>query len=159
MAAGAAFMDMRRAKVDNMWLLFWLCVCLAIRLAEGGPGALIEAAAGLAVPAAILFPFFCFRMIGAGDVKTLAVAGGACGAGGAARCMLISFLLAAAYSLFVLVSERRLAARIRYFLGYSARYLATGVRVPYADGRVRPESIHMTVPVFFALMIMIAARH
>lgn len=73
-AAGAAYFDFRHRIVPNR--LVFLCLIAGIALAaSGGRSGLSEYGLGLLLGLAILLPAFILRMVGGGDVKSLAVVG------------------------------------------------------------------------------------
>ena len=153
LTAGAAWMDLRCAKVDNGWLLFWLAVSVVTQVARAGPGVLPQILSGMAVPLLLLFPFFYFRMLGAGDIKVLAVIGSFFGPKAVFTCMCFTFLFGAALSLLTFLLEGGFRERMQYLSGWLRDYLQTGQRKPYLRPGVRAESIHMTVPMLMAVLL------
>ena len=155
-------MDLRRTKVDNGWLLFWLAVNLAVQLYSAGPPALRQILPGLILPVVLLFPFFLFRMLGAGDIKVLAVLGSMMGARSILFCMFFSFLIGAVFSLLWFLKNGGFRERLSYFLSYMRTYAQTGIRTPYVKTDVRmpggqpvarPENLRMTIPIFLAVLL------
>ena len=153
LSAGAAWMDLQRAKVDNAWLVLWLTVSLAIRLHDTGPPGIYACFAGVFLPILLLFPFFYFRMLGAGDIKTLAALGSMMGPQTVLLCTFLSFLLGAGFSLFTFLMYGGFQERLSYFFSYVKTCYQTGQRVPYLQPGVRAESLHMTIPIFLAVLL------
>ncbi len=153
MTAGAAWTDLRRTRVDNAWLLLWLTVSLAIRLRGPGPPAIQTGLSGLLLPVLLLFPFFYFRMLGAGDIKTLAVLGSMMGPGTVLKALFWTFLIGAVLSVLTFLIYGGFRERVSYFLTYVKQYFQTGQRTPYLRAGVQAESLHMTVPVFLAALL------
>lgn len=147
-------MDLRSTKVDNGWLLFWLCVRGIMRVIRAGPGnAWFEIVTGMAVPLLLLFPFFYFRMLGAADIKLLAVLGSFLGRKAILSCVFYTFLCAAVLSLITFVFDGGIHIRVRYLAGWLREYLETGQRRPYLRAGLREESLHMTVPMLMAVLL------
>ena len=96
--AGAAFQDLHTGKVSNRWIAAGLALAI-LRFtlpAEGGVSSeLLRMAGGAAVPFVMLFPFFCLRRMGAGDIKLLMAAGACSSPREILQCMLAAFAAAA----------------------------------------------------------------
>ena len=168
LSAGAAWMDLRCTKVDNGWLLFWLVVSLAVQLYSTGPTALRQILPGLILPVILLFPFFLFRMLGAGDIKVLAVLGSMMGARSILFCMFFSFLIGAIFSILWFLKYGGFRERLSYFLSYMKNYAQTGIRTPYVKTGAgisdeqpvaRPENLRMTIPIFLAVLLWAAGLY
>lgn len=152
-ASGGVFMDLCYGKVWNGWIgLSWI-LGLCCQLWNRGPKGIPVFAAGAALPIAVLYLLFQFRMLGAGDIKLLSALGGIMGAGGVWKCILCSFLLGAVISAWILVVCGNLKERILYFLHYLLNYRRTGSRVPYIRRGERMENFHFTVPILLAVML------
>ena len=98
--AAAAFFDQRTGKVPNRLIVAGLALGGARVFLPAPGGALLSlrsAAAGIALPFFLLFPFFCLRLMGAGDIKLLMAAGACGGPDVVLRCMLIAFAAAGLY--------------------------------------------------------------
>ncbi len=77
-ATGAAYFDVKTRKIPNEYNLAFFILALIIKIIMGislGWGNLWVSLIGLLLGFTIFFPFFIFRLAGAGDVKLLAVAG------------------------------------------------------------------------------------
>lgn len=153
LSAGAAWMDLRQTKVDNGWLLFWLGTGLCIRLIRSGPGILTECLPGMAIPLLLLFPFFYFRMLGAGDIKTLAVLGSMLGRRAILSCLFLTFLLGAALSLLTFLLDGGWQKRLQYLFSWLRKYLQTGQKAPYIQKGIQEESLHMTIPILMSVLL------
>ena len=108
---------------------------------------------GMAVPLLLLFPFFYFRMLGAADIKLLAVLGSFLGRKAILYCIFYTFLCAAVLSLLIFLIDGGIQIRIRYLAGWLKDYLETGKRRPYLRPGLREESLHMTVPMLMAVLL------
>lgn len=151
-SAGAAGMDLSRAGVDNGWILLWLAVRF-LTAARAGPETFLQSVFGMLIPLLLLFPFFLFRMLGAGDIKTLAVLGSMFGPQAILSCMFCTFLFGAVLSLFTFLIDGGFRERFRFLTGWFLRCLASGRSVPYLRQGVRWESLHMTIPILMAVLL------
>ena len=114
---------------------------------------LSETLAGMAVPLVLLFPFFYFRMLGAADIKLLAVLGSFLGRKAILSCTFYTFLCAAVLSLLTFLFDGGLQIRVRYLAGWLREYMETGQRQPYLRPGLREESLHMTIPMLMAVLL------
>jgi len=73
-AVCAAYYDLRYRRIPNR-LILTAAAGGTVLAAAGGWSALRSGLGGMALGLALLFPFFLMRMVGGGDVKTLAVTG------------------------------------------------------------------------------------
>lgn len=153
-SAVAMVMDLRTAKVDNGWLLFSLTVSFIVRLWQKGVAGIPEFLLAGALPLIIPGVLFCFRMIGAGDVKLFCVLGGILGVRAILKCVLASLFLGACISVAILISEGSFSLRFHYFIRYIDETVRTGRIEPYRrKGITAPENFHFTVPVFLSAVL------
>lgn len=138
--AGGSVWDWRFSRVPNWWVVFWggavwLWLMWAGGLERGGlAGAVMGGAIGLAgamFTLMCLFPFYVFRMMGAGDIKAMALMVGALGVKEGFFCIFYGLAAAAAWSLFIMVRRHLLVKRIRYFLYYLGQLAWLGEAEPY----------------------------
>ena len=153
-AAGCAvLMDLRRTKVDNEWILFSLCISLVAQLLGSGPGGAWKWSSGLLVPFLILGWLFAFRMLGAGDIKLLCAIGSMLGPGKILECIALSFLIGAAFSGAILISNGIFCQRFLYLFQYVSDFFQTGERKPYYKSGMPLENFHFTVPIFMSTLL------
>ncbi|RJP35629.1 MAG: prepilin peptidase [Actinobacteria bacterium] len=103
--AAAGYSDLRYRKVPNRLIMAAMAGGLTLA-AAGGWGSLRMGLSGMALGFLLLFPAFLLRMVGGGDVKSLAVIGLAAGPG----LLWISFMFGTAAgglaAVFLLVLRR-----------------------------------------------------
>ena len=113
--AAVAYFDIRFRRIPNRLLVSMLAVCLVCFLyvdviGKADSGLTIywsSAFTGFTVGLAFFFPFWRLGLVGAGDVKLLAVLGFMCGLHGLWQLVLIGCLLAGVHScMLVLVRGR-----------------------------------------------------
>ncbi len=120
---GAAATDIFRGRILNLWLLpaaaTGFLIHISGRGSAWGPAWKTGAAAVLALLACYLI-----RAVGAGDVKLLLTASLFLPAEGFLRLVVSSFVIAAAFAVLALVSERRRGIRIPFAPSVLIAYLA-----------------------------------
>ena len=149
---GAAVSDLSRGRIPNAWIVLCLALAAVFRFFADGPRGVIPFITGAALPLLLFCPLFLFRMMGAGDIKLLAVIGSLTGP----RAFLLLFLRAAAagsaLSLFVLFFRTGVRARFLYLARYAKAFLLTGEIRPYRTAGPHPENIAFSVPVLIAVL-------
>lgn len=148
--AGAGLWDLQAGRIPNRWLGWWYLVGFGLSACSGW-----LAAAGYlfrsAVTVSILFLFFLCRMIGAGDIKCIALICGYLKLPYAARILGMGMVVGALWSLFKLVRKRLVGKRLRYLLLYIERVFhekrVIEYYVPERDGR------EVTLPLAFCLFL------
>lgn len=112
------------------------------------------------VAAAICFPLFHMRMIGAGDIKLMALTCGFLGARDGFECIVYGFLLGAGLSLIKLLVQKSLFQRLNYFNAYVRRLIitkeVTAYYIPSRDGYA--YTIPLGVCLFLGTLISIWMR-
>lgn len=88
----AAWSDWKTFKVSNNLLICFLTAAVASRLIMADAGGIADCIVGLILPFIILWVFYRFRKIGAGDIKLFCVLGAFMGPGSILWCMFCSFL-------------------------------------------------------------------
>lgn len=145
--------DVRTGKLPNRMLVIWMAVLgiwcvggklwiaaerwntveswgvIVARCAVSG-GGYFGRTAGMAL---VLFPLFVFRMMGAGDVKMMALLGGVFGIRQGFEIIFFGLAAAAVWSLFYMARKRMFLKRIGYFLNYMMRLFYCGEITPYYD--------------------------
>ena len=131
---GAGY-DIREQRIPNWWcLLGCLCgLCLTWGTAPVGQKAvpLILYGIRLFTAVAVWFPLFRLRMIGAGDVKLMALILGFLGFKTGANVILYGFFIGAVLAFLKMLVRRNLVQRLTYFFAYIRRLFLTKEAVPY----------------------------
>ena len=156
-AGGGMYMDLRKKKIANLWILTGMAAGYIVRLSAEGRQAAWDAAGGMVLPVFLLGWMFIFRMLGAGDIKILASIGICLGVRGILKCIGWSFLLGGGISLVILLTRCNICERFRYMGEYIRALITTGSIKPYYQkGKNRPENFSFTVAVFLAVLLMAA---
>lgn len=138
--SGCALSDLKTGKIPNVLVLFGAVsfgFCVFIRgpssgyeIREAGTIFLLFLARSL-FTAGVFFPLFLFRMMGAGDIKVMAVTAGCLGVERGFEIIFYGLAAAAAWSLIYMLRKRILLSRIRYFLNYIKNIYRTECILPY----------------------------
>ncbi len=99
--------------------------------------------------AAVLFPLFVLRMIGAGDIKLMAVMTGFLGWGNGLRAIFYGCVAGAILALAKLLRQRILLQRLNYLFAYIRRLILTKEIVPYY--RIERDGYGVVIPFAFCL--------
>lgn len=146
--AGAGFWDLKKGKVPNRWLLFWFAAGFTVSAWRGGTDwfpYLIRCG----VVIGIFFPFFLFRMMGAGDIKSMALICGYLGFLSGSRVIVTGLVIGAAWSLARLVKKKILWERFLYMVFYFRRiYQEKKIFAYYVKDQDGKE---VTIPFVFCL--------
>lgn len=130
-----AWYDIREQRIPNWWCLLgclWgLYLTWRGASAEGRAWPLILYGVRLLVVAAVWFPLFWLRMIGAGDVKLMALIVGFLGFKAGAKVILYGFFIGAVLAFLKMLVCRSLYQRLTFFFAYIRRLFLTKEVVPY----------------------------
>ncbi len=152
---GSACYDVREHRIPNWWILAGFFCGLALVALEAEEGRINLDAGGyllrIFLSSAVLFPLFVLRMIGAGDIKLMAVMVGYLGIRDGARAVLYGCLVGAFLALVKLLVRKNLWWRLNYLLVYFRRLFQTKKIVPY----YQPERDGYGVVIPFAFCLLI----
>lgn len=138
LAGGAAY-DLRDHRIPNWWLLGSGGIGLGLLwwLNAGDGGSLWQIPVWflirVVVATAVFFPLFYVRMMGAGDIKLMALICGFLGFLNGSLAIFYGFLIGAAMSLIKLLVQRSLFQRLHYLYVYIRRLILTKEVTAYHD--------------------------
>lgn len=132
---GGAWYDMKEQRIPNWWCVL-ACICGLCLAWYGAPEGekvwrLVWYALRLLGVTALWFPLFRLRMIGAGDVKLMALMAGYLGLTTGAHVIGYGFLIGAVLAFLKMLIRRNLRQRLTYFFAYIRRLFLTKEVVPY----------------------------
>ena len=110
-------------------------------------------------PILIHFWLFCFRMIGAEDIKFSSFPGGFSGSAAILKYVCRSFVFGETLSLDILLICGNIRQRLFKFTTYIQHFFLsklqrkTTVPIPYRDGKWGMECIHFSVPILLAVLL------
>lgn len=107
---------------------------------------------GALLPVLLFAGLYYFRMIGAGDVKLLAVIGGFWGPWGVLSCMICSILLGGLISLMIMISHHNFGQRLMCFSDYMDDYSRNRRWSSYMERVDAAGRFCFSVPVFLAVL-------
>ena len=141
--AGASWFDVRSHRIPNWWS-FWGILCGGV-LKIGFSGQPVEVVwyfVRMFVVIAFFFPLFTVRVLGAGDVKVMAMLVGYLGLASGIRVIGLSFLVGAVWGLGKMVWQQSLHRRWIILGSYIRRLILTREVVPYYQAqRDRSEGV------------------
>lgn len=135
----SAFYDIREHRIPNWWLAgsTGLLTGALWFLESGGTGLsatfLLGFAVRIAVTLLVVCPLFLLRMMGAGDLKLMAVISGFLGFADACSAVGLGFFIGAVWSLYRLLIQKQLRERLFYLFAYFRQLLLTRERIPYYE--------------------------
>lgn len=158
-ASAAMVTDLAYGKIPNKLILYGACVA-GILCLNGGPGLggmiakAASSAAGAAIPLLGGWFLFRFRMIGAGDVKLMAVMGALTGLDRILEFTAVALLSGALISLALMLTVTGVRGRLLYLRNYVLELAHGGEVGPYRGKTAfGAENIHFAVPVFMAAVL------
>lgn len=123
----AAWSDVRRLRIPNLLVLAGFASAGVLALGSGGAAALVPALTGAVLGLMCLLPFFLLRMMGAGDIKLMAMVGAFVGPGGVIAAVLATMLAGGGVASWVWWRAKKTA------VGATAQPVdLKAMRVPYA---------------------------
>ena len=157
-----AVSDLRTKRIPNTLILCGFSGALLIRTVlvlvssgslSSGLSAVFDGCAGFLLPWLLLGPLAALKMFGGGDVKLLSVIGLW---QGCVECLFIlwySLLIAAAWSVILVIRRRNLVQRLRILQGYVGQSLISGRFTSYRMSQRDGGEFCFAVPVLIALVI------
>ena len=153
----AMLFDLTTNRIPNYLVAVELAFGFAYQLCIFGPMGILSFLGGIAVPFALSYVLFLFRMIGAGDIKLFMALGSVAGFPLNVRIMLWSVICGGIISVFILWRRTGIMPRLIYLASYVRDFIRTGVRKPYRkDGGA--ENFHFSVAIFAAVLVLALTR-
>ena len=142
---GGAWYDVREQRIPNWWCA-WACLGgLCLTWAWAVPGEKLWQCvcftARILTVIALWFPVFRLRMMGAGDIKLMALTAGCLGFGTGVRALMYGFFIGAVLAFLKMLRRRNLRQRLNYFFAYIRRLFLTGEKEPYYQAERDGKSV------------------
>lgn len=153
--AAAVFCDLYERRIPNPLITAGMLLGVSWQWSTRGLPGLAEFLAGTVLPLLVLSPLHYFKMLGAGDIKLLMVAGGFLGPGAGLKCIALSFLLAAGISAGVILKHRILGQRLNYFVQFFRNYWQNKIWEPYIQPEEDAAYLHFSIPIVISSLCMI----
>ncbi len=151
-----AYTDMRRRKVYNVILIFFLVGMVVIQ-------AVLEhhvdfSAWGLVLPFALHFLPFRLRLISAGDVKLFMALGAVCGLSFVIDIIVMTYCIAGLLALCILLRRKILMSRMKRLFVYFKTLALVGAFVPYEVEEAPSLALPLALAVHLAVLIQLIIR-
>ena len=146
--------DFYSGRIPNVLIGAGLLAALGWQWSANGPPGTGNFLAGALLPLLVLGILHYFKMMGAGDLKYFMVVGGFFEPSLSLKCICISFLIAAIFSLAVIVKHRILMKRLYRLIHYIKEYISTGIWKPYISETENLAYLHMSLPIFLGSMLV-----
>ncbi len=151
---GGAYYDVAEHRIPNWWCLGAVISGAGFLglTAARGTGALevMGFFARAVAVTAVLFPLFLLRMMGAGDIKLMAIMAGYLGFSSGMRAIGFGCIIGAVLALLKMIMQRNLRNRLEFLFAYFKRLILTKEIVPY----YRPERDGYGVVIPFAVCLL-----
>ncbi len=155
LAIAAVLSDLASGRIPNGIIAAGLaCGILYQGFTEGAAG-LVLYLGGVTLPILIFGVFYYFRMIGAGDIKLLCMAGGFFGPTGCFGCIKWSIFLGGLISLAIMLRRRQIGERLMYFAEYVSRYAKDRQWRPYMSGAGEDARFSFSIPILLGILCQI----
>lgn len=155
LALSAVLSDLRSGRIPNGLIAAGLVCGLFSQLFDRGMTGWITFLGGAFLPVLILGILYYFRMIGAGDIKMICMAGGFMGPADCFSCIVWSVLFGGAISAAVMIYRRNVIRRLLYFAEYLMRYTETGRWNPYLAGVNDDAKFCFSIPILLGIICYI----
>lgn len=146
---------MRERRIPNWWSLGAVLCGLGLCILTAAQGDAVREALGymlrMAAATAILFPLFLLRMMGAGDIKMMAVMAGCLGISDGARAIGFGFIVGALLALVKMIVQKSLRRRLAILAAYIRRLFLTKEIAPYY--RAERDGVGAVIPFTLCLFL------
>lgn len=137
--AVAGFWDLRIRRIPNWWIGLWYIAGFGLFIIGYGWTAAFGYLVRSVATVGIFFLFFLCRMMGAGDIKCMALICGYLGFTSGFRVIGIGMLIGAGWSFAKLLFQKKLWERLSYLFAYFKQMFQEQKIIPYyqpeRDGR------------------------
>lgn len=145
--------DLHRGKIPNPLIITGLAVAFCYQVAAFGMLGCIYFLGGAGMPILLLWVLFYFRMLGAGDIKLLAVLGAFLGATESFYCTLAALLCGGAVSFLHVLWRRNLWRRIHCFIDYCREFASTRKWKGYHQGNLEGGTFYFSIPILISVLL------
>lgn len=148
----AVLSDLKSGKIPNGVIAAGLLCGLMYQLSEKGFTGFILYCGGIFLPILIFGFFYYFRMIGAGDIKLLCMAGGFFGPSGSFDCVMWAILLGGAISFGIMMYHHNISERLLFFSKYISHYSEEKQWKPYLSTVGEKAKFSFSVPILLGIL-------
>lgn len=158
LAVLAVLYDLGTGRIPNGIIAVGLSCGALYQIDVSGPIGIVFYLSGAFLPLLLFSLFYYFRMIGAGDIKLLCMAGGYFGLAGSFACVTWSILFGGLFSLLYMLRRGNLERRILYFARYVSRYSKGHRWEPYMGGVGEDAKFSFSVPILLGILWQIGGN-
>ena len=158
LSVAAVLSDLGTGKIPNGIIAAGLACGLLNHIFSGGPVGIVLYLGGAALPILLFGVFYYFRMIGAGDIKLLCMAGSFFGPSGSFACVEWSVFFGGLISLVLMLRRRNIEERLAYFAEYVGRYAKDRKWRPYMSGTKEDARFSFSVPILLGILCQIGGN-
>lgn len=154
----AVLSDLRSGRIPNGVIAAGLACGMAYQLFANGPFGILLSLGGAILPILIFGGFFYLRMIGAGDIKLMCMAGGFLGPSGCFACTVLAIFLGGLISVGLMLYHHNFGRRLAYFTDYVSRRAGGDPWEAYMDGAGEDAKFCFSVPILLGILVYIGSN-
>jgi prepilin peptidase CpaA len=151
-AMTAVLEDLKEGCIPNGIIVTGLVMGGFYQLFSKGIIGLIFFLGGVILPIAVLGGLYYFRMIGAGDIKLLCMAGGFLGPSACFSCIAAAVLSGGVISLVIMIRHHIFIQRLSFFFDYVSQYSEKQQWTSYLNATTEDAKFCFSVPVLLGIL-------
>ena len=149
----AVIQDMRSMKVSNRLILSGLIISLVFWVILGGTSQIFFFLGNIFLPVIMLYLFYVFGILGAGDIKLFSVIGGFINFKMLMDCVFFAFVAGACLGVLQMIRHRNLRTSLWHSMDY-IRQLLQGKYITYTAYGVKEQNkMHFSIAILIGLII------
>ena len=152
--AAAVFFDFTKGKIPNLLVIGGGVLALILQFYLGGIAGVFRAVLGMLLPCLVLYVLFSIGVLGAGDIKLLAMTGAFLGTYRTLLCMALAFIVGAVISLVKMCHNGNYVGRMQCFAAYVQEVIRSGKWKLYDSGESMKNRIHFSLPILIGAVIL-----
>lgn len=150
-----AIVDYRQSRIPNWCILVGMGVGIFHQFQKNGIEGLMTSLIQMAILFLFFYPFYLSKGLGAGDVKLFMMIGCYLNKDEMMKCLLLTFIMAAAKSIICMVRYEESRNRLLYFMGYIRKLCITKTLDEYVwDKTNKFNTVRLAIPAFFSVLFI-----
>lgn len=149
----AVVQDVRTAKISNRLILSGLIISLVFRVILGGTSQIFFFLGNISLPVILLYLFYVFGILGAGDIKLFSVIGGFINFKMLMDCVFFAFLAGACLGVLQMIRHRNLRTSLWRSMDYIRQLLQGRFMTYTAYGVKEQNKMHFSIAILIGLII------
>lgn len=152
--------DVKSYKIPNVCIVMLLSLAVVNMVSVTGMEEAVKRAGVMLVVFITGYPFFCFRMVGAGDIKLLMALTLYIPVEKVVYFLFFSFILAAVYAITKMIAQKSMVKRVCYLVDYIRESKRKGrFRSYYKLGQEYKDVIPMALPVGVSFFLYLGGMY